>query len=83
MPAHDPEVCKSFVYTNRVLAVRFKAKAREVLAVAQSVEDSGGRLLLADLSRVVEQRAAQYELMATQQEHDLGVRCHCPVNSKD
>jgi hypothetical protein len=29
------------------------------------------------LSRVVEQRGARYASLATLQERDLGVRCHC------
>ena len=73
----DFEACKSFVYVNRVIADRFKAKAVEVLEAAQGVDDVGSRLLLADLSRIVEQRGARYASLATLQERDLGVRCHC------
>lgn len=73
----DLEACKSFVYVNRVIADRFKAKAVEVLEAAKEVDDAGSRLLLADLSRVVEQRGARYASLATLQERDLGVRCHC------
>jgi hypothetical protein len=82
MSVRDLEACKSFVHTNRTIAIRFKAKAEEVLEAAHSVEDVDSRLLLADLSRAVEQRAAQYESIATLQERDLGVRCYCPGSNK-
>jgi hypothetical protein len=83
MPVQDLEACRTFVYTNRLLANRFKAKAEEVLEVVQTIEDVESRLLLADLSRAVERRATQFESIATLQERDLGVRCHCPVTRND
>ncbi|SEB90926.1 hypothetical protein [Terriglobus roseus] len=83
MPIKDLEACQTFVYANRLIASRFKAKAEEVLEVVQTIEDIDSRLLLADLSHAVERRARQYESIATLQERDMGVRCHCPATGAD
>jgi hypothetical protein len=78
MPGNDPEACATFVAANRLIADCFKAKAEELLAVAQSLEDVEQRLQLADLLAVVEERAALHESIAELQAREIGMKCYCP-----
>jgi len=78
----DIEVCKTFVYANRLIADRFRAKAEEVIEAAQQVEDIDTRLRLADLSVEADRRAAYHQTLADMQENDMGVACHCPPRNQ-